>query len=81
MKALYAYFNEIVNQATHGKITIHECITLMENAIEEYNNQYLRKLETCPEEDTQKIIDVFYINKYKAYHRMFKLLFELTKGN
>lgn len=80
MTALYAYFNEIVNQAKRGEITLHECMTTMENAIEEYSKEYLRKLETCKKEDEQKIIDVFYINKYKAYHRMFKLLFELTKN-
>jgi len=79
MKALFAELNTIAGKAKKGMITISECNQLMEKAIHEAEKQYNYKFfHGNMDPDTLHI--VFYIDSRKAYHKMYKLLFELTKG-
>ena len=79
MKSLYAALNGITEKAKHGFITISEANQLMEDTIKDYEKQYVNKLFSGLA-DTETLNKVFYIDTKKAYHRMYKLLFELTKG-
>jgi hypothetical protein len=80
MKSLFAALNGIAEKAKKGMITISECNQLMEQVIKDYEKQYYSKLFSG-KIDSDTLNKVFYINLQKAYHRMYKLLFELTKGN
>ena len=80
MTSLFAALNGIAEKARKGMITISECNRLMEETINGYEKQYCDKLFSG-KIDSNTLHKVFYIDQQKAYHRMYKLLFELTKGN
>jgi len=81
MTSLFACFESCADKARRGFITIHECMVLMEQCIDECENQYRKKAEQKNKGIiTQEQLDIFWIDKRKAYHRMFKLLHDITKA-
>ena len=79
MTALFAELNTIAEKAKKEMITITECNQLMEQAINAAEKEYRKKLFSGLM-NAETLHKVFYIDKQKAYHRMYKLLFDLTKG-
>ena len=67
MKKLYAEFNRIISLAKNGYITLYEA-----------NIEMLKILDKKDFYDIYGEDDCFPV-KMKAYHRMYKLLFDITK--
>lgn len=80
MRVLFCEFNRIADMAKRGLITISEAMHMMEETINLCDREYQRKVNTCDDKDFEKIYNVFHIDEYKAYHRMFKILHDLTKS-
>ena len=68
-KDLYQEFNRILQVAKKGMITVQEANKLMLEAINNYDFYGL-----------EKNVDIAFNSKIKAYHKMYKLLFDITKG-
>ena len=67
MKKLYAEFDRIATDARRGFVTLAETNMLMLRAIDQFDF-YGENSEN------------YFPNKMKAYHRMYKILFELSKS-
>ena len=67
MKQLYERFSEIERMMTRGYITLKEGNALMIEAIEKARDGYI-------------LGDGHEVDQMKAYHRMYAILYKLTKA-